>query len=140
MIHSFGLVAIAFEPPKDAKLDTPDEKFAFFLRHVVGVEPGSRFRVVESRVAADATLGADCIRFDLTTEERNHPSAGGAVLVQVGRANLLCRHPDASRPTLIYVGASERYLQGAVSGSLLIDTRRAEWAPSVQSLRFLPWP
>ena len=140
MIHSFGLVAISFEPPPAARLETPDEKFTFFLRQIVGVEAGSRFRVVESRVAADTTLGADCIRFDLTTEERNNPSAAGAVLVQVGRANLLCRHPDAGRPALIYVGASERYLQGTVSGSLLIDTRRAEWEPSVQSLRFLPRP
>ncbi len=138
ILHTFGLLTIADEVPRDAKVDTPAELFAFIEQRFIRPEP--RFTVVQSSFHADASPGAECVRFDAVVEERNNPGARGAVLVGVLRDNLVCRHPSARTPTLVLVSASERYVQGTVTGPLLVDTLRPEWEPSVRSLRFLPRP
>jgi len=79
-------------------------------------------------------------RFDAVVEERNNPDARGLVLVGVLRDSLFCRHPNARTPTLVLISASERYVQGTVTGPLLIDALRSEWEPSVRSVQFMPRP
>jgi hypothetical protein len=109
--HTFGPGIVAAEAPKGAKLDTPADMFAFVVRELLGVAPGSRFTLVESRFVPDSSLGAECIRYDAIVEERDHPGARGIVLTGVLRDNFFCRHPDARTPTLIWISASERYDQ-----------------------------
>jgi hypothetical protein len=138
ILHTFGLMTTADDVPKDARFATPEEMFAFVDQRFLRPEP--RFTVVESSFRPDASLGAECIRFDAVIEERNNPDARGAVFVGVLRDNVLCRHPRAPTPTLVLISASERYVQGAVAGPLLIDALRGEWEPSVRSLRFQPRP
>ncbi len=138
--HTFGIMAIADEVPKDAKVETAADLFTSVERLVLGGQPKSRFKVVETRFVPDSSLGAECVRFDTVVEERDNPGAPGVVLVLVNRDNFLCRHPGSRTPTLIWIGASERYVQGTLTGPLLIDTLRTEWEPSVRSLQFLPRP
>jgi len=139
-LHTLALVTMADEVPKDAKVETAADMFAFVERRILGAQPGSRFKVVESKFMLDSSVGAECIHFDAVVEERDNPGARGVVLIQVMRDNFLCRHPDSRTPTLVLVAVSERYPQGAVTGPLLIDTLRSEWEPSVRSLQFMPRP
>jgi len=134
--HTFGILVMSGPVPKDAKLDTPEDLLAFAQRMMLG-DPG-RFRIVQSHVVQDPSLGADCIRFDSILEERDNPRAGGAVFQLVIRANYLCRHPYARSPMLVLWGATERYIQGTVRTPALVDTLKAEWEPSVRSVQFLP--
>jgi hypothetical protein len=136
--HTLALAARADEIPTDAKLETPADMFAFVEQRFLRPEP--RFTIVQSTFASDSTLGAECIRFDAVIEERDNPDARGVVLIGVLKDNLLCRHPSSRVPTLVLVSASERYMQGALTTPLLIDTRRSEWEPTVRSLRFAPRP
>lgn len=132
--HTFGILVMSAPPPKDAKLDTPEDLLAVAQRMLGGSE---RFRTVESRVVQNLSLGADCITFDAILEERGNPRAPGLVLQVVSRQNHLCRHPYARSPTLVLWGASERYVQGTVTPPSLVDTLKAEWEPSVRSVQFL---
>ena len=132
--HTLGILVMSAPPPKDAKLDTPEELLAV-AQHMLG--GSGRFRTVESRVVQDASLGADCITFDAILEERDNPRAPGLVLQVISRQNHLCRHPYARSPTLVLWGASERYVQGTVSPPSLVDALKAEWEPSVRSVQFL---
>jgi hypothetical protein len=136
--HTVALATIADEVPKDARVETASEMFAFVERRILGAQPGSRFKVVESKFMPDSSLGAECIRFDAVVEERDNPGAPGVVLIGVMRDNFLCRHPDSRPPTLVLIMVSERYPQGTVTRPLLIDTLRSEWEPSVRSLQFMP--
>ncbi len=128
----------ADEVPKDAKVDTPAEMFTFIEQRSLRSE--RRFTVVESTFRPDSSLGAECVRFDAVVEERNNPNGRGLVLVGVLRDNLFCRHPRARTPTFVLISASERYVQGTVTGPLLIDALRSEWEPSVRSVQFMPRP
>ena len=132
--HTFGILVMSAPPPKDAKLDTPEDLLAVAQRMLGGSE---RFRTVESRVVQNPSLGADCNTFDAILEERGNPRAPGLVLQVVSRQNHLCRHPYARSPTLVLWGASERYVQGTVTPPSLVDTLKAEWEPSVRSVQFL---
>jgi hypothetical protein len=138
--HTFAIMAIADEVPKDAKVETVADMSAFVEQIILGARPGSRFKAVEYKSVPDSSLGAECLRFDALVEERDNPGVPGVVLVQVIRDNFLCRHPDSRTPTLVVIGASERYIQGTVSGPSLIDTLRSEWEPWVRSLNFMPRP
>jgi hypothetical protein len=135
MAHTFGILVMSGPPPKDAKLNTPEELAAFAQRTITG-ESG-RFRTLQSKAVQDSSLGADCIRFDSIVEERDNPRAPGVVLQVVNRDNYLCRHPYARSPMLVMWGASERYIQGTVSPPSLLDTLKVEWEPSVRSVEFL---
>lgn len=138
--HTFAFSAAADEVPPGAKVDTPTDMFTVVQQRILGVVPGSRFTLVESKFVPDSSLGADCIRFDATVEERDNPGARGVVLVGVMRDNFLCRHPSARTPTIVLISASERFAQGTVSGPLLIDTLRSQWEPAVRSVQFMPRP
>ena len=135
MAHTVGILVTSGAPPKDAKLDAPEDLVAFAQRMMLG--DSRRFRIVESTAVRDSSLGADCIRFDSTLEERDNPRAPGAVLVLVNRENHLCRHPYARSPMLVLFGASERYVQGTDNQPLLLDTLKTQWEPSVRSVQFL---
>lgn len=138
ILHTLGLMTVADEVPRDAKVDTPAEMFAFVEQRFLRTEP--RFTVVQSSFRADPSPGAECVRFDAVIEERDNPGARDLVLVGVLRDNLVCRHPSTRVPVLVLVSASERYVQGTLNGPLLIDALRSEWEPSVRSLQFLPRP
>jgi hypothetical protein len=133
--HTFGILVIAGPPPKNARLDTPDD-FVAVARQLMLGERG-RVRIVESTSTRDTSLGAECVRFDSILEEHDNPRARGAVFVVVNRDSYLCRHPHAPSPTLVLFGASERYIRGTVSPPLLLDTLSAAWVPAVRSIQFL---
>lgn len=135
--HTLGILVMSAPPPKDAKLDTPEDLLAVAQRMLGG---SGRFRTVESHVIQDSSLGADCITFDAILEERGNPRAPGAVLQVVSRRNHLCRHPYARSPLLVLWGPTERYIQGTVRPPSLVDTLEAEWEPSVRSVQFLRPP
>jgi hypothetical protein len=132
--HTLGILVMSAPPPKDAKLDTPEDMLAV-AQHMLG--GSERFRAVVSDAVQDSWQGADCILFDATLEERGNRRAPGLVLQVVSRQNHLCRHPYASSPTLVLWGPSERYVQGTANPTLLVDTLKEEWEPSVRSVQFL---
>src|SRR5262245_61388208 len=95
-----------------------------------------RFATRNFRVAPDSSLGTDCARFDAVAEERDNPLAKGTVLIHIYRDNYMCKHPHAQTPTLVWAGASERYLEGTPQYELLIGALKPQWEPSVRSLKF----
>jgi hypothetical protein len=132
--HTFATLVIADAAPKDVKVDTPEDLLAMAERMT---RSEGNLKTLESRVARDTSLGAECVRFDYVVEERNNPNVRGLVLVLVNR-EFLCRHPSAQPPILVIIGASERYLQGTVSEPPLIESLRPEWEVFVRSLQFMP--
>ena len=132
-LHSFVVTLGVFTAPENVKLDTPADLVAVAEYWTQG---GDRFTVRHRQLTLDASLGADCVRYDLVGEERNNPLAGGSVLIQVFRDNYICRHPRARIPTLVWFGASERYLQDTPQHELLIGLLRPQWEPSVRSVMF----
>jgi hypothetical protein len=139
--HSLVLMVAADDVPNDKRIETEAEMIAFLERQFLGKRPGSRFTVVESKFTQDASLGAECVRFDAVIEERDNPDARNLVLIGVMRDSFLCRHPNARTPTLVLISVRERYVQGTLAGTpLLIDTLRAEWHASVRSVQFTPRP
>ena len=93
-----------------------------------------RFRLLESNVALNSTLGANCVTFDAKVEERGSLQAPLMFVLNLP-GNVVCRHPIASDIDLIWVGVVERYAQGDQPAS---DTLKAEYEPFVQSLQFMP--
>lgn len=94
-----------------------------------------RFRLLESNIVSDTFLGARCVRFNATVEERGHVQAPGLVFLLNLTANMVCVHPTAPDSELIWIGFGERYVQGDQPAS---DALKGEYEPFVQSLRFMP--
>lgn len=97
---------------------------------------GGRFGLQEGRFVRDASLGAECVRADLSHIEKDNPRAAGLPLIMVLRPIVVCRHPYAVPAKVIQLGASERYLAGKKTDALLLDLRKAEIDAFVRSLVF----
>lgn len=135
MRHTFVVMVMALEVG-DAKVDTPEELRAFAERIN---RSGGRFKTIELQVVPDTSLGVECVRVDSVKEERDNPNAPGVVLLLVERPTLLCRHPHMSPTSVVLIGASERYVQGAVmEGPSLGEARKDQVEAFVHSLRFAP--
>lgn len=93
-----------------------------------------RFGLLESNVAINSTLGANCVTFDALVKERGSVQAPTLVFVVNLPGNVVCRHPTASDIDLIWVGFVERYVDGDRPAS---DTLKGEYEPFVQSLQFM---
>lgn len=100
--------------------------------------PQPRFRRVSSTVVVNDSLGAECVRFEDTSEERDNPGAPSSVLILQDNS-FLCLHPHAPG-RLVYIGISERYLKDAPPATLLVDARRQDMERFEKSLRFTPIP
>jgi hypothetical protein len=93
-----------------------------------------RFGLLESSVAINSTLGANCVTFDAVVKERGSVQAPTVAFVLNLPGNIVCRHPIASEIDLIWVGFVERYVDGDQRAS---DTLKGEYEPFVQSLQFM---
>jgi hypothetical protein len=103
------------------------------------VQP-ERFKLVQSDVTEDSSLGAQCIRFNFTIEERNNPYVQGDTLLQVVKGNLLCRSPRSKTPMFVWIGASERYSQTHEPSWKFFNTAQGEIESFTQSLQFSELP
>jgi hypothetical protein len=98
----------------------------------------ARFTMISSKTEAyvDQALGADCVRVETVSEERNNPNRAGTILLMTifGKA---CRHTSSSAH-YVQVTCSERRPAG--STPLLDETLRKECARVIESLSFQPLP
>jgi len=99
-----------------------------------------RFKLVESEVTEDSSLGTECIRFSATIEERNNPSLPGDTLLQVTKRNFLCRSPRSKMPIFILIGPAERYSQTHEPSWKFFDTARRQVESFTRSLEFSDLP
>ena len=146
-LHLSGAMAMSLKGLKDfgTNVQTPDELkdsvsvlirehiFSQISAGVISAE--HRFRLLESSVAIDNSLGASCVRFDAKVEERGSVQGPSLNLALNFPGNIVCRHPTASDIDLIWVGFVERYAQGDQATA---DTLQGEYEPFVHSLQFMP--
>lgn len=91
-----------------------------------------RHRLLDLKVSLDKCLGWDCMRYEITAEDRAVPQFPGSVFVMPLRGFLFL-HPDS--PTyVIILEYSQRYLQGQEPLSI-----KAEVEPFLKSLIFTPY-
>src|SRR5687768_6374814 len=106
-----------------------------FPQILAGVRsPQHSFQLLESQVVTDSHLGALCVRFNATLEERGNSQAPDLVFLLNLPSSVVCRHPTAPEVGLIWVGFAERYVQG---DEPVAETLKAEYEPYVQSVRFM---
>jgi hypothetical protein len=146
-LHMFSTIAISLKGFRDfeTNIQTPDELksivnllisehlFSQILEGILSAE--HRFRLLGSNLGINSALGASCVSFDATVEERGSVQAPSLVFLLNLPGNVVCRHPTASDIDLIWIGFVERYVQGDQPAS---DTLKGEYEPFVQSLRFMP--
>jgi hypothetical protein len=146
-LHIFSAIALSLAGFTDfgAKIKSPEELESIvhllinehlFSQILDGVQSAEhRFRLLESNIVSDTFLGAGCVRFKATVEERGSVQAPALVFLLNFTANVVCLHPTAPDSDLIWIGFVERYVQGDKPAS---DTLKQEYEPFVQSLRFMP--
>jgi hypothetical protein len=154
--HSFALQAVAVEIEGTSVDTTPQLRdfVAQWLRaggpsRIAGgkmilsaqarLQPG-RFDQVTADFAEDSSLGAQCVRFDVTTQEFNNPYVQGDTLRLVENSNLLCRSPRSKTPVFIWIGASERYSWTHEPSWKYFDTAQSEVESFTHSLEFSDQP
>ncbi|MGH2396585.1 MAG: hypothetical protein ACRDFW_06265 [bacterium] len=150
MTHTFAAMAREVSV-EEAALESAEELQAFVQRWLRGggrsrmfgsmtvldSAPVARFKLVESKVVLDNSLGATCVRWDAVIEERDNPKVPGSVLIQTIRNNFLCRHPHSRERVFILIGYSERHMQGEQPQSQLVEMLKQEVEPFLRSLRFI---
>jgi hypothetical protein len=146
-LHIFSAIALSLAGFRDsaAKIKSPDELESvvnllitehLFSQILDGVQSAEhRFRLLESNTVSGTFLGARCVRFNATVEERGNVQAPDLVFLLNLTANVVCVHPTAPDNDLIWIGFGERYVQGDQPAS---DALKGEYEPFVQSLRFMP--
>ena len=96
-------------------------------------EPTERHRPVSVKTSLDNTLGADCVRYDGTVEDRGAPVHPGSVYI-LEFHGFICFHPHL-QGQVIHLEYSQRRLQGEQPLSL-----EAEGEPFLKSLVFIRLP
>jgi hypothetical protein len=98
-------------PPSESRIAARQQ-----IKHS-GLRSTARHRVVASTVSEDRALGADCVKYDATSEDRGVRGYAGSVFI-FNVYGFACLHPD--RPTyIIQIEYSERRLPGESSLSSL---------------------
>jgi len=92
-----------------------------------------RNRPVSVNISLDRTLAPDCVRYDVTLEDRGVPLYPGSIFI-LDQHGFLCLHPDLS-DAAIDIQYSQRRLQEDPPLSL-----EAEGEPFVKSLMFNKLP
>lgn len=134
MVVVFALKDLDIPAARDAKVETAEDLRALLERETkVGRPMSPRHRLVDSKVAVDRTLGAECVSYDQTVEDTGVPQFPGAVFI-LSMRGVRCIHPY--RPGhIVDVGYSQRYLRGRQPLAL-----EAEMEPFVRSVMFVPLP
>ena len=96
-------------------------------------EQTNRNRPVSVNISPDRTLAPDCVRYDVTVEDRGVPSYPGSVYI-IDMHGFVCLHPDLP-DAVIDIQYSQRRLQEDPPLSL-----EAEGEPFVKSLLFTRLP
>lgn len=147
-LHIFSAIAISLKglPGVETQVQNSEELKALvgrlirehlFTQLLVGITTAEhRFRLLESNVVApQSDGGAICVKFEATIEERGSSQAPDLVFLLNLASNVVCRHTVVPEMGLVWVGFTERYLEGDQPTA---DTLKAEYEPYVQSLRFMP--
>ena len=77
---------------------------------LLGASSAGNFRPVDSRVAKDQSIEAECVSYKLEGEYWNHPTHPGWTLVGIDEG-LSCMHPHTDG-LLVHVFFSERFRKG----------------------------
>jgi hypothetical protein len=146
-LHVFSTIALSLAGLRDfgAKIKSPEELESvvnllitehLFSQIINGVQSAEhRFRLLESNIVSDTSLGALCVKFNAKVEERGNVQAPGLIFLSNLAGNVVCLHPTATNSDLIWIGFVERYVQGDQPASEML---KGEYEPFVQSLRFMP--
>jgi hypothetical protein len=78
----------------------------------VDFNPTRGFTYVSSSVSVDASMGADCVRYESEFEERGNENVPRSWVLSFRTTGVTCRHPDASN-LLVDIVFSERMRKGA---------------------------
>lgn len=128
MTHTtFATVRAATVPPPPSSVSRTE-----ILQHIAQnmMKSDDRNRVVARKVSEDRVLGSDCLRYDVTAEDRGVPGYAGAIFI-LDLHGFFCLHPD-SPSSLIDIQYSERKLPQEKPHSSL----EAEGEAFLKSLRF----
>jgi YVTN family beta-propeller protein len=114
----------------DKRFETSEAFVEFMRQSMVGeVQEGPRFRILKSDISLDRTLGAKCVKYNISCEDTSNPRHPGPVLI-LSLQGFRCLHPHWPR-FAIDVGYSQRAPQGEQYISV-----EAEVRPFLRSLVF----
>jgi hypothetical protein len=123
---------VVFTVDRAAGAEKHDQAFRNFGVRLQGDTEDGRLRSVSYSATRDASLGADCLRYEVVREDRGVPTFPGSVF-QLADRGLVCFHP--TRSAVILLNWSERFLQGQTAAATT-----SEVDEFLGSLRFLGEP
>lgn len=109
----------------------PSEEYLRFVERLLRERFPPRLRPLEWKFSLDGSPGVNCVRYDISIEDRGLAALPSAAFISTMRG-LMCPHPDSPR-FHVNVVYSQRHLRG--ESPLPMEE---EGEPFLRSLRFTP--